>query len=148
MLVETNCKAIKKSRIVGISDREIKDITSRVLSDLPKDICRCSNTSRTRFLNTRKTISSSRIMLIFIRENTRTLPLTGKATSPIWKTTVSRYVRTGMRIRQMIIANRVRLFFMSCGSLVIRQAAVLVHAILFQNPRVRKKESGNGSKAA
>jgi hypothetical protein len=104
MLVETNCKAIKKSRMVGIRDRLIKEITRRILSDLPRDICRCSKIRRTRFLNTRKTMSSRRIMLIFMREKTRTLPLTGKVTSPIWKTTVSRYVRTGMRIRQMIIA--------------------------------------------
>jgi hypothetical protein len=104
MLVETNCKAIKKSRMVGTRDREIKEITKRILSDFPKDICRCSKISRTRFLNTRKTISSSRIIFIFISKKTRTLPLTGKVTSPIWKTTVSRYVKTGMRIRQMIIA--------------------------------------------
>jgi hypothetical protein len=104
MLVETNCKAIKKSRMVGISDKEIKDMTSRTRSDLPKEICRCSNISRTRFLKTRKTTRSSRITLIFISEKTRTLPLIGKVTSPIWKTTVSRYVRIGMRTRQMIIA--------------------------------------------
>jgi hypothetical protein len=90
MLVETNCKAIKKSRIVGIREREIKDITSRVLSDLPRTVCRCSKISRNRFLRTRKTMSSNRIILTFIIEKTRTLPLIGKEISPISKTTVSR----------------------------------------------------------
>jgi len=90
MLVETNCKAMKKSNIVGIRDKEIKDIISLVLRDLPNDICRCSKISRNRFLSTRNTMSSSRIMFTFIREKTRTLPLMGKLTSPIWKTTVSR----------------------------------------------------------
>jgi hypothetical protein len=81
---------MKNSRIVGMRDRVIKDITSRVLSDLPRVIFRCSKINRNRFLRTRKTISRSRIIFIFIREKTRTLPLIGKETSPISKTTVSR----------------------------------------------------------
>jgi hypothetical protein len=90
MLVDTNCIAIKKSRIVGISDSEIKDITSLVLSDLPRVIFRCSKIKRNRFLRTRKTIRRSRMIFIFIREKTRTFPLIGKETSPISKITVSR----------------------------------------------------------
>jgi hypothetical protein len=81
---------MKKSRIVGMRDSEIKDITSLVLSDLPRVIFRCSKINRNRFLRTRKTIRRSRIIFIFIREKTRTLPLIGKETSPISKTTVSR----------------------------------------------------------
>jgi hypothetical protein len=104
MLVETNCKAIKKSRMVGTSDREIMETTSRVLRDLLRDIWRCSKINFTRFLNTRNAISNSRIMLTFMREKTRTLPLMGKVISLILKTTVSRYVRIGMRIRQIIMA--------------------------------------------
>jgi DNA primase large subunit len=79
-------------------------MTSLVLSDFPRVIFRCSKINRNRFLRTRKTIRSSRIIFIFIRKNTRTLPLIGKDTSPISKTTVSRYVRNGIRTRQIKIA--------------------------------------------
>jgi hypothetical protein len=90
MLVETNCRAMKKSRIVGMRDREMKDITSLILSDLPRTNLRCSKINRKKFLRTRKTMSSSRIIFMFIKEKTRTLPLMGKEISPISKTTVSR----------------------------------------------------------
>ena len=82
MLVETNCREMKKSRAVGIRESETKEMTSFDRSLVPRIFFFRSNTSWTRLRSTRNTMSRSRNTLQLMRTKTRTLPLTGNGTAP------------------------------------------------------------------
>jgi len=117
--VETNWREIKKRRIVGIREREIKDITSLLFNLEPRMFSLLSKKSSARFRSTRKSIRRTRITLRFITPNIRMSLETGRVMSA-FKSELSSQIKRGIRQRQMKITRLINRFFFSLWALVSR----------------------------
>ena len=110
MEVDTNCSDIKKRRMVGIRESEIKEITSLVFSFDPRTFFLDSKNSSARFRRIRKNISKTRITLIFVSANIRISLDIGREIST-FNSDLSSHTTNGIRERQSRMIQRIIRFF-------------------------------------